>query len=71
MSYAETLVVARLNYTPLDTDVKLVGLKAHPGADYQTSRDPKDIQTMLVFYLVTDQVPTLKVRFSSTDDSGK
>jgi hypothetical protein len=45
--------------------VKLVGLKAYAGPDYQSSHDSDDIQTMLLFYLSNDQVQTLKVRFRS------
>lgn len=62
MSRVDTLEIARLIYVLLDNDVKLVGLKAYAGPDYQSSQNVDDIQTMLLFYLANDQVQTLKVR---------
>ena len=55
-------VVAHPNYGPIDKAVKLVGLKAYAGPDYQTSQNLDDVQTQLLFYLKNDQVQTLKVR---------
>jgi hypothetical protein len=60
----QTLSVAScVNHVPPDNGVKLVGLKAYAGADYQSSQNLDDLQTMLLFYLKSDQVQTLKVRF--------
>ena len=56
-------VVDRPNYGPIDKVVKLVGLKAYAGPDYQTSQNLDDVQTQLLFYLKNDQVQTLKVRY--------
>lgn len=63
VSCIDTYVVARFNFGPLDSDVKLVGLKAYAGPDYQASQNLDDVQTTLLFYLKDDQVQTLKVRF--------